>query len=86
MICSTEESQAIRAEAEAMSMRLMEMGCDSVAIFTTHMSKDGCTQGNAARKGNYYAQKGVVADWLNDVRDERLAKMITERGDDGERT
>lgn len=70
------EVQAIGAECDRFADRLVELGCDSVALFITMPIKDGCTEANATRRGNYYAQIGCVQEWLESVRDTNLATKM----------
>lgn len=55
--------------------------CDSVIIICTTYDGEGadggsCTRVICKRRGNYYATKGVVTEWLEEERNRDLAEKL----------
>ncbi len=72
MNLTPKEVDILHEKANEFTEILSELGADSVCIFTTHMASCG-TSGNCARAGNYYAQRGVVSDWVQNGKNDDLA-------------
>lgn len=50
---------------------------DSVLILCTK-NEGGVTKAAVRRGGNYYASRGLAQEWLDDLRNEELAKAISD--------
>ena len=75
------EHDLLEEKANEFAETLSELGADSVCIFTTSM-RSGATDGTCIRVGNYYAQRGLVADWLQHGKNEDLAETLENETDE----
>ena len=64
MILTQKEVNVLDTELDRMAQKLQELGCTSVALFTTFPVKCGMTGSRVSRRGDYWAQRGMVQGWL----------------------
>lgn len=48
---------------------------DSVIILVT-VNEEGVTRSQSSRRGNYFASKGLMQDWLDDEKNKELAQTV----------
>jgi hypothetical protein len=72
-----EEMDLIEAQAKAFCDSLMEMGCDSVQIVATAMLGNDRSARIAQGRGNLYARRGAMEDYMLSMRDEDMATSIS---------
>lgn len=65
----------LNAELEAFCSKMSEH-TESIRIVTT-FAQDGMTASSSHGRGNWYAQKGSVSDWIKRADNEELANQIT---------
>lgn len=76
MILTPKEIDTVEKALETAADTLTELGCDSVRFFATGARKGDQTVRFTAGRGNWFAQRGVVDDWVQGNKDAALANEI----------